>query len=418
MGSGMKKSRKWFWLTSLIGLAALGVGGAFIFMSSLGISSDAAAGSEDSPTETAEAAAEETGDTDAETQEGEQDSTGKPEGEEKDEAEGEEKGDADGEDDEEEEKEDQVPVEIVEVSRQPISSYLTTTANLEAENEASVLAEIEGLILDILVEEGEAVQKGQVLARLEEGDKAIRVEKARLKLANEQTNFKRLERMLAENLVSEEDFQEIRFALGVARGDLDEAQYLLSRTEIRAPFSGVVAERIIKPGARVKPTDHLFSLVSYRPLLAKIYLPERDAHDVSTGDEVMLALNAADGERFPGEISLISPVVDPNTGTVKVTIEVTRIPENVRPGSFVTVNIVRETHDQALAVPREAVIRELQESFVYVVEDLEAKKRDVKLGFEENGYIEIISGLETGEQIVTVGQGGLKDGMKVEIIGA
>ncbi len=407
MGSGKKKSRKLIWLTSLFGLAALGVGVAFIFMSSLGVSSEAAAGSSDSSTETAEAAAEETGNGDAAGQDGEKDSADEPEGEEKGEGE-----DGEGED----EEEDKVPVEIAEVTRKPISSYLTTTANLEAENEARVLAETEGLIVEILVEEGEAIQKGQVLARLEEGDKAIRVEKARLKLENEKTNFTRSERMLASKLISDEDFQKITYNLGIARGELDEATYLLSRTEIRAPFSGVVTERIIKPGARVKPSDHLFSLVSFRPLLAKIYLPERDALDVQTGDQVMLVLNAVDGERFSGEISLISPVVDPNTGTVKVTIEVTRIPQNVRPGSFVTVNLVRETHDRALAVPREAVIRELQESFVYVIEDLEAKKRDVKLGFEENGYIEILSGLDSGEQIVTVGQGGLKDGMKVEII--
>jgi len=88
----------------------------------------------------------------------------------------------------------------------------------------------------------------------------------------------------------------------------------------------------------------------------------------------------------------------------------------VRPGSFVTVNIVRETHPEALLLPREAVLRELQKAHVFVAEDDIAEKRSVKLGLEEGGLIEVISGVEAGDQVIVAGQGGLKDGSAVKIL--
>jgi len=109
-------------------------------------------------------------------------------------------------------------------------------------------------------------------------------------------------------------------------------------------------------------------------------------------------------------------VVDTATGTVKLTIEATAPPPEVRPGAFVTIDIVRETHPQAVLVPREAVIRELQNAYIFVAKGNVAEKRTVALGLEEGGRIEALSGVTAGEQAIVAGQGGLKQGTAIKVI--
>jgi membrane fusion protein (multidrug efflux system) len=124
---------------------------------------------------------------------------------------------------------------------------------------------------------------------------------------------------------------------------------------------------------------------------------------------VRLALRAREETRFSGRIRQISPVVDTASGTVKVTVEAVRPPAAVRPGAFVTVEVLRETRPDVVLVPRPAVIRELQETYVFVAEGKVARKRVVSVGLEEGDRLEIRAGLEAGEQVITAGQGGLKD---------
>ena len=117
---------------------------------------------------------------------------------------------------------------------------------------------------------------------------------------------------------------------------------------------------------------------------------------------------AARGQEGPG--------LDIATGTVKVTVEATAPPAHVRPGTFVTVEIVRETRPRVLVLPREAVIRELQDAYVFVADAGVAKRRAVTLGLEEAGRIEALSGVQAGDQVIVAGQGGLKDGTVIKVL--
>ena len=109
-------------------------------------------------------------------------------------------------------------------------------------------------------------------------------------------------------------------------------------------------------------------------------------------------------------------MVDTATGTVKVTVEAVRPPRSVRPGGFVIIDVVRETRANTTVVPRKAVVRELQSAHVFVVKDDVAEKRSVELGLEEEGLLEVLSGVEPGEQLIVAGQGGLKDGAAIRIL--
>ena len=169
-------------------------------------------------------------------------------------------------------------------------------------------------------------------------------------------------------------------------------------------------------GQHIQLGDEMFQVTDFDSLITRIYLPERDVLGLTAGREVRIRLNAAEEVAFRGRIRQISPIVDTATGTIKITVAADEHPTNVRPGSFVTVDIVRETHADTLLVPREAVLRELQKAHVFVASEDVAVKRTVTLGLEEGDFVEALAGVEAGEAVIVAGQGGLKDGSPVKIL--
>jgi len=331
-------------------------------------------------------------------------------------AKAEEAGPEPGAGDERGEKNAPIPVSVVVVGSGPISAYVSSTANLIPENEVKVLAEAEGRIDKLRVEEGDRIVAGQELAALVREDAEIDLRKAELKAANARLAYDRAVKMLGEKLTSQEEFDRIKLQKEVAEQELAEAHWRLEKRTIRAPFGGRVTERAIRPGQHVKPGETLFTVSDFDPLIARIFLPERDILGLREGRQVRIRLKASEETRFQGRIRQISPVVDTSTGTVKVTVEAVAPPAEVRPGSFVTIDIVRETHPDAVLVPRESVVRELQDAYVFVVRGEAAEKRPVTLGLEENGSFEALSGLRPGEQVIVAGQGSLKDGSRIRVI--
>jgi membrane fusion protein (multidrug efflux system) len=323
----------------------------------------------------------------------------------------EKKGDEEGDD-----AKTPVPVEVASVEEGSVSAYTSSTANLVAENEVKVLSEVEGRVLTLRVEEGDWVKNGQVLATLVRDDQAIAFKKAQLQETNARAAYDRAKELVERELISREEFDKLSIDYEIAQQELAEAEWALKKTTIIAPFSGRITARMTQLGQHVRPGDELFQVTDFDPLVARIYLPERDVLGLEEGQDVQIRLDAATEVYFAGRIRQISPVVDTSTGTVKVTVEATEPPEQVRPGSFVTVNIVRETHSDALLLPREAVLRELQKAHVYVAEDDVAEKRAVTLGLEEGELIEVLSGVAAGDRVIVTGQGGLKDGSAVKIL--
>ncbi len=161
----------------------------------------------------------------------------------------------------------------------------------------------------------------------------------------------------------------------IAHQEVAEAEWRLAKTVIRAPFTARVTERFITLGQHLRPGDELFTVADYDPLVARIYLPERDVIELEEGREVRITPAADTGLSFTGRIRQIAPVVDTATGTVKVTVEAVQPPDGVRPGAFVAIDIVRERHATALLLPRESVIRELRTAHVFVTEDDMAVKK-------------------------------------------
>ena len=315
-----------------------------------------------------------------------------------------------------EDEEIPVPVEVAEVTTGAISSYISATANLVAEDQVKVLAEAEGRIERLQVEEGDRVTKGQVLAVLVQDEAKIAKAKVELRASNTGAALERANDSFDQGLISSEAFDKLKMDDEIARQEVAEAEWRLAKTVIRAPFTGRITERFITLGQHLRPGDELFTIADYDPLVARIYLPERDVLELEEGREVRITLAAENELSFIGRVRRIAPVVDTATGTVKVTVEAIQPPSGVRPGAFVSIDIVRERHATALLLPRESVIRELRTAHVFITEDDLAVKKAVELGLEEGDVVEVLSGLTDGDKVVIAGQGGLDDGQKIKIL--
>jgi membrane fusion protein, multidrug efflux system len=315
-----------------------------------------------------------------------------------------------------------IPVEVATVGIGQVASYISATANLLAEGEVDVLAEAEGRVSRVLASEGEWVAKGQLLSVLDRGDAEIRLEKARVRSANASVVHQRGIDLAAEKLISREDLDKREMDARLAAQELAEAEWNLAKTEVRSPISGRVSLRSVQPGQHLRPGDELFQITDLDPLIAYLYLPEKDVLALAAGRTVELALDAAPDVAFHGRIRQVSPVVDPATGTVRVTVEAVAPPAQVRPGSFVTARIVRERRSDVVVLPKDAVIRELQQAHVFVArrdgETLLAARRAVTLGLEEDTRVEVLTGLEPGDELIVAGQGALKDGTAIRLLDA
>lgn len=323
-----------------------------------------------------------------------------------------------GEEAEEGDEKAPVPVQVTEVSTGDVSAFISATANLVAENEVMVLSEVEGRVATLLVEEGDFVRKGQHLVSLVRNEEEIQLRKATLQEENARAAYQRAADLMDKELISQEEHDRLKVDFEIAQEVRAEAQWSLERTTIRSPFSGRVTGRMTQAGHHVRPGDELFKITDFDPLVARIYLPERDVIGLDTGREVRISLNADQSVSLAGRIQRISPIVDTATGTVKITVAAISPPKEIRPGSFVTIDIVRETHEDTLLLPREAVLRELQKAHVFIADGELAEKRAVTLGLEEGDYVEALTGVEAGDQVIVAGQGGLRDGSPVKVLEA
>lgn len=324
---------------------------------------------------------------------------------------------AEGKKSEEEKKEEPaIPVEVANVSIGTIDAAYRGTATLEAENEATVMAKQGGVIEQVLVEEGDRVKAGQVLARLETDKLRFELARAQAEVDRLEQDFTRLKSVYQRNLVSREAYDKTQFELSAARAASDLAALALREAEVRAPFDGVVTSRYIKRGNLIQANTQAFRVTQLDHLRAAIYVPERDIHKLEAQHTVKLGVDAWPDKTFTGVVTLINPVVDATTGTVKVTVTVDAGQPELRPGMFARAEILYDRHEKALLIPRDAVLTEDAAESVYVVADGHARRRPIEIGYGDADNFEVLSGLKSGEAVVTTGQSSLKDDAKVEVV--
>ncbi len=320
------------------------------------------------------------------------------------------------EEDEDEEETPPIPVETTKPVRGDVDATYSGTAPIEAFAEANVIAKVEGEVRHILVEEGDTVGKRQILARLDGDRLRLELNETQARLRKMQRDFERNEELTETGLISEGDFERIKFDLEALQASYNLASLELDYTQIRAPIDGVVSERFIKIGNTINKGDSIFRVTSLDPLVAYLHVPEREYRQITTGQPVRIQIDALGGDPIQANVTRVSPVVDPATGTFKITIEISNDQRRIKPGMFGRMAITYDTHENALQVPRSAIIESATAMNVMVEEDGIAIRKTVQTGFSFNGMIEITDGLVDGENVITVGHVGLKNDATVNVI--
>ena len=310
-----------------------------------------------------------------------------------------------------------VPVETAPVVRRDISSYIETNGTLEAENEVDIIARVAAPVVELRTEEGMAVRKGQILARLEEDELRARLEISRVALKEAELAHERAALLNEQQLISVEEFEQARNRLETARAQLEGDQIQIDYTVIKAPFDGLIVARYVDTAQQVAVNSPLFRISDFDPLLCPIQVAERELPRLRAGQSAYVQVEAWGDERFKAKVLRISPVVDAATGTIKVTLEV-QSQNKLRPGMFTRAYLQTASKPGALVIPKAALSLESIGDTVYLAGDGKAVRREVALGFQEGDSVEIVDGLEEGERVIVVGQDGLSDGTPIQILDA
>ena|SRR3990167_5010160 len=310
-----------------------------------------------------------------------------------------------------------VPVEVAKAQRKPIAASYSGTANLEAPGEAQVVAKTSGVMVQLLAEEGDQVKAGQVLARID-GDR-VRLEAQRQlatvrKLEN---NYRRSQELAARKLVSAEASDQIKYDLESARATYELAKLELSYTNIIAPISGVVAQRMVKPGNLIGLNAPVFRIVNNSHLEGVLNAPEREMSRLKPGLPLRMVVDAVPGRIFEGKVDRVSPVMDSASGTFRVVCAFDNAPE-LRPGMFGRIEVVYDQRLDALTVPRIALLEDEGEPALYIVRGKNAKRTTVTVGYSNGELAEILSGVKEGDMVVTAGKVAIRDGTEVQVINA
>lgn len=311
-----------------------------------------------------------------------------------------------------------IPVETTAPVRGDIYATYTGTAPIEALAEADVIAKVDGEVRELHVEEGDMVRKDQILATLDGDRLRLELSESQARLRKMQRDFQRNRELQDKGLISEGDFEKIQYDLEALEASYNLAKLELDYTQIRAPIAGVVSERYLKLGNTIKTGEPVFRVTSFDPLVAYMFVPEREFRQIAPGQPVYIEIDAISGPPVVATVTRVSPVVDPDTGTFKITIELRGAEHNIKPGMFGRMSIVYDKHENVLQVPRSAIIENASDTFVFVVENEVGIRKSIKTGFSSNGMVEITSGLTDGENVITVGHVGLKNEAKVVVINA
>ncbi|HVS14324.1 MAG TPA: efflux RND transporter periplasmic adaptor subunit [Thermoanaerobaculia bacterium] len=308
-----------------------------------------------------------------------------------------------------------VPVEVAVVARRDIADNLETTGTLEAEQEVDIVARSSGPIVRLETEEDRFVRAGELLARIDPRELQAQLSVSRVGLEEARANFERARASFESGIVSQEAYDQTRARFLSAEAQIESLELQLSYTEIRAPFDGLIIERAVKFAEFVSNGARLFRISDFDPLLCNVQIPEKDLGRLELGQRATLRVGAYRERRFEARVLRINPVVDSATGTLKVTLAVAG--EGVlRPGMFASLYLQTAVHENALVVPKRALVLESIGDTVYVVDGDRAARREVRLGYQEADDVEVLAGLAEGERVVVVGQDELSDGTPVQVL--
>ncbi len=305
-------------------------------------------------------------------------------------------------------------VRVHEVVPQPLTERLSTTGAIRANEEVDLVSEISGKISAIHFDEGSRVEAGELLLEIDDSELAAERQRARFRVELAKRAEARQRQLLDDGVISSETYDVALGELNVLEAELELIEAQLVKTEIRAPFSGVVGLRYVSPGSYLSSQTRIASLSDVDPVKLEFTVPEKHSSLMRPGGEVSFTVQGAE-RAFSGTIYAVEPSVDPTTRSLRMRARCPNPDRSLVPGAFANVELVIRSIPDALTVPSIAVIPELGGKKVFVYVDGAAQPKRVTTGIRSEDEVEITSGLEAGDLVVVSGILKLQPGLEIEI---
>ena len=305
------------------------------------------------------------------------------------------------------------PVEVVVIRPQLLKNKITATGTLLANEEVQLRPEISGLVTGVFFKEGQRVEKAALMLKINDRELQAQLKRKALeeKLASAEEQRKR--RLFEIKGISQEEYDKSLNALRIIQAEREVLESQLAKTEIHAPFEGVVGLRYVSEGSYVTPAMLVATMQDLDPMKAEFSVPEKNSRQLKDGTEVQVRAGESEDDR-KGIIYAIESKIDPGTRTIKARARIPNPDGILIPGAFARLEIMLEEIPDAILVPAGAIIPELAGQKVYICKDGQAKSVPVKTGLRTEKDIQITSGLSVNDTLIVTGLLQLTDGKRVQ----
>ena len=308
-------------------------------------------------------------------------------------------------------------VKTIKPARETITRTLTFNGDVLAYRQANIFSKVNGTLEAVYVDIGDYVKQGKLLAIIDSTELAQQVLLTSATYENALVNYERAKKLVEQNLIATQDFDNASAAMTVAKANFENAKTKLSYARITAPFTGIITRRFLDPGAVITVNNlTLFTLMDLDRVKVIVSVPERDVPSVQGVKTASVTVDALPGSTFRGVVSRVSQALDMATRTMPVEVDVENSEHVIKPGMFATVTLFIDEHKNALLLPLQSVLTDEGGRFVFAVESSKVKKVYVRTGWEITNRLETLSGLTGGEEVVESGQQQLRDGIEVRVV--
>ncbi len=300
------------------------------------------------------------------------------------------------------------------VSPQNFANAITSSGSIEANEQVEIRSEVAGVVRDINFKEGSRVSKGQLLLKIDDRELRAQLEEAitREKVAGE--NAGRSKKLLAAEAISQEEFGNVNSEYLSLKSQTQLIRVQISKTEIRAPFSGVIGLRSISPGSYVTASSNIASLVNVNPVKVTFSLPEKYINQVNTGTKLTFSV-AGVNKKYYATVYAIEPSVNITTRSLTLRATAPNPDGNLLPGTFAKVDLPLTQIKGAILIPTLAIVPVLKGKQVFIANQGKAKAIAVESSIRTDSLIVISSGLKNGDTVITSGLMALRDGSAVNV---
>lgn len=312
-----------------------------------------------------------------------------------------------------------VPVETMQVERGSFEDYIRVTGVIEALDDAVISSESSGRVESIL-RRGESVEQGGVIARMDDRLSRAQYEAAKTSFELAEDTYNRMRALYEDEIISTQDYRAARAQRDQARSQLSQAEKQLNDSDIKAPFSGRVEERFVSEGELVSPGVPVVRLVDNSRVRIVAGIPERYSGQIMDGSPARIMIRALGNRKLESQVTFAGELIDAATRTFPIEVELDNQKGELKPEMVVDLQVKRTTIENAIVIPRTAVVRD--ESSLYVFRAIEesghpvAELVEVEAGFAYGSLIEITTGLESGDRVVVAGLSSLNMGDRLNIV--